>query len=82
MRVRSSLQRPFYLLGCLSIGRKADFESANLGSSPSAPTNVLVMELADMSDSKPDALKSVRVRLSPETPILLVAKSKARLAVF
>ena len=29
-----------FLLRCLSIGRKADFESANSGSSPLAATNL------------------------------------------
>jgi hypothetical protein len=42
-RPESTGDLKIYLLGCLSIGRKADFESANLGSSPNAPTNFMCL---------------------------------------
>ena len=67
--VRSPPWRPFFCWDVFQFGRKADFESANLGSSPSAPTNAVVMEQADMRDSKPRALKSVQVRFLPAAPI-------------
>ena len=59
-----------FLLGCLSIDRKAGFEPVNRGLNPRAPTNAVVMEQADMRDSKPRALKSVQVRFLPAAPIL------------
>ena len=72
----------FYLLGCLSIGRKAGFEPANRGSSPRAPTNAVVMEQADMRDSNPRALKSVQVQFLPAAPIFWTATSMADYAPF